>query len=359
MNQSSSSNNNNNNNKSRTSSTAMLLQNASKSLTQSLSTDLPLLMYGSGDVQQQQQQQHNNNNNNNIDDNTTSLLATYTSTFIYDLVTAAIDSHDIYTKGNNTDGGGIVPIPNFNYNNIQSTIGNTTDDDNNNGNNNDEKEERSSSSTIELNTNRKKRQSRDWDDELPIPIIIQSDQLEQQEQQDQQDQQDATSHYYNNHKINHHQWQGAIGLDISSNEIRSKYLSSTNTINEKSFLLPIYHDQEMYHRSKEILSFHNNAMDVLFDSGVKQFINEGMNDLRRSYVDGWMNDNSSRAIGNTNNNYTNTNTNTNDRERQRKENTINDTTTGGSDGEDVMDVLNWPGMDFVLPTHHSRKSFLP
>jgi hypothetical protein len=303
------------------SNTQQLLKKSSRELSKSLSQDLPLLMYGSGDVYPYHTTNINTNtisSSNQNDPNTVSLLAELTCDFIYDLVHAAIDSHDIYTNGKcfgrNSGGGGGGII--YSY---QSTISSGKDtgilNNNHNNHNND-------------NINNIRKRNRDWEEELPIPIIT-SLQKSEQEQQIPLPPPPL--------------WQGSIGLNISSNEIRSKYMSSTQTINEKSFLLPIYHDEIMYNRCKEILSFHQDVTDVLFDPVVRQVVNEGimdeklMNDrVMGSDVNGGM---SNKGMGSRNDV---------DRKRQKQGNVVNNNNLNDKDG---FDVVNWPGFDSLLDVH--------
>jgi hypothetical protein len=194
---------------------------------------------------------------------------------MHDFVNAAIDSHDIYADGKAGDGGGILPP-----------------------------------------MNNRKRVHRDWEEQLTAPII-KSEQRQGHQHHQQLEQHTLLS-----------------GLDFQSNAIRSQYLSSTTTINEKSFLLPIYHDNEMYNRSKEILSFHNDTLNVLFDSGVRQFLND-MTEEKDDEDD----DDEAHKKDSSNQ----------QSKRQRKESISG---TGGSSGVDGMDVaLNWPGHNNILPTY--------
>ena len=106
-----------------------LLDQASRELSESLIDDLPLLMYGSGDVypyRQRTKRSSNSSNSNNSEQQnknynnetileyqtnlkTASLLSHLTTTYIQNLVHAAIDSHDLFTDGKSGNGGGIIP----------------------------------------------------------------------------------------------------------------------------------------------------------------------------------------------------------------------------------------------------------
>ena len=69
-----------------------------QALIDALIPDLPLLMYGSGDVHPTQ-----------VDPATTELIATLTAEYVEKLVKAAIDAHDCLTDG----AGGLLPPPSF------------------------------------------------------------------------------------------------------------------------------------------------------------------------------------------------------------------------------------------------------
>mmetsp|Transcript_14581 Transcript_14581/g.21523 ORF Transcript_14581/g.21523 Transcript_14581/m.21523 type:complete len:192 (+) Transcript_14581:342-917(+) len=60
-----------------------------------IASDLPLLMFGSGDVAPEK-----------VDQDSVALLSELTANYISDLVSAAVDSHDIFT-----DGMGVAPPP--------------------------------------------------------------------------------------------------------------------------------------------------------------------------------------------------------------------------------------------------------
>lgn len=307
-------------NKKHPSNTQQLLKKASKELSKSLSKELPFLMYGSGDVYPYRYTSTTSTSSStdsakhDNDPNTVSLLAELTCDFIHDLVHAAIDSHDIYTNGkcfgrnDGGGGGGIIPNPNF----ISPSS--------------------STSTALCTNTDNIRKRNRDWEEELPIPIITSLQKSEQQQQQLLPPPPPPPP-----------LWQGSTGLNISSNEIRSKYMSSTQTINEKSFLLPIYHDETMYNRCKEILSFHQDLTDVLFDPVYRQVGNEDI-------MDGLMNGNGigSDANGSTGNGAIRNNgargMNDVDRKRQKQEsvnsNSMND--------KDRLDIVNWPGFDSLV-----------
>ncbi len=297
--------------------TQYLLKKASRELSKSLSKDLPFLMYGSGDVYPYPYTTSSTSTSTSIDSakhdndpNTVSLLAELTCDFIHDLVHAAIDSHDIYTNGkcfgrnDGGGGGGIIPIPNF----ISSSSSSSSTSD-------------ATRNTASCNnTDNIRKRNRDWEEELPIPIITSLQKSEQQ--------------------LPHPPlWQGSIGLNISSNEIRSKYMSSTQTINEKSFLLPIYHDEIMYNRCKETLSFHQGLTDALFDPAIKQVVNEGIMDELISGIG--IDVNGSTGSDAMRNNDARGGMNDVERKRQ-KQGSVNSNSMNDKDG---LDIVNWPGFD--------------
>jgi hypothetical protein len=237
-----------------------LLQKASRELSKSLMEDLPMLMYGSGDVYpfkaSHMHPTHSGTVNSNeleTDINTTSILAELTSSFICDLVNAAIDSHDILTDGRSGGGGGIIPT--FNSATTGSTM-TMKEEEEGNKKKKSNKRQLKSSSTNQFGSSSGR--GRNWEEELPMPIILSEPKRPRREGED---------------------WQGTVGLDLEANQLRSKYMTSTATINEKSFLLPVCHDTEMYNRSKEISSFHNSAMGVLFDSGVQEWLDDIQEDI--------------------------------------------------------------------------------
>jgi len=234
--------------------------------------DLPLLMYGSGDVYPFSSSSSSSSSSSastktnqqeikvKTDTNTTSLLAQLTVSFINDLVNAAVDSHDIFTDGKSGGGGGII-LPHSSLSQSRRalvpdedcSLSTTSDFQNQTGKKNGYKRARGTKRQFHsLESSINAVSSKNWEEELPMPIIH--------------------SEIGKHKRHADENWRGAVGLDLESNQIRAEYMTSTTTINEKSFLFPIYHDSEMFNRSKEILSFHDEALDAIFDQGIRQCI---------------------------------------------------------------------------------------
>jgi len=226
------------------------IQKASKKLSLQLNKDLPILMYGSGDVVPSE-----------TDEQTASLLADITTDFIYDLVCAAVDAHDILTDGN---GGGIIPtpVPKKSKNKrsreedsavvvVYKTVNHSSSSKN---------DKHNASFRIPLHNN--------WDDELPMPKIrkqtnapIKTNTPISEENDERQPSVD--------------EWVGVRGVDFNSNHIRNLYTKSSTTIDPKSFLFPVCHDKEMYNRAMEVQDFCNkNINDILIDPVLLQCVQE-------------------------------------------------------------------------------------
>jgi len=87
--------------------------NPNASLALAILPDLPFLMHGSGDALPQ-----------NVHPSSVALLAQLIERYVSDLVSAAMDAHDVFTDGEVVGGGGCLPMPPFGYERSKTYSGN-------------------------------------------------------------------------------------------------------------------------------------------------------------------------------------------------------------------------------------------
>ena len=167
---------------------------------QALIPDLPLLMHGSGDVIPSE-----------VDSATTSLLAHLTANYVYNLVQAAVDAHDILTDG----AGGVLPPPQYSHDPKSELVSGT-----------------------------KRARDEDWELSLPVPKIRRNG--------DQESEKSESQGSPTVNKISLQEWKGVQGVDIYSDRIRRPYASHPSTIGVQSFIFPICHDAQLYNRLQEV-----------------------------------------------------------------------------------------------------------
>ncbi len=205
--------------------------------TQSIVPNLPLLMYGSGDVHPTQ-----------IDDATTHLVATLTTNYVQKLVEAAVDAHDILTDG----AGGVLPPPKF----TKRKRDDWADDDNDNNRNNRNRprprikhktvKTEGSGSSISGTSKTATAAATAATAATTTTTVTAGEEVK---------------------KISDEEWQGVKGIDLYENLIRKDYNSIPGTIGAQSFIFPICHDAELYNRVKELTAFENDELKV----GIKKY----------------------------------------------------------------------------------------
>jgi hypothetical protein len=178
-----------------------------------LAPDIPLLMHGSGDVMPQ-----------HVDPASAALVARLTTDYITELCYAAIDAHDIWTDG----AGGLLPPPEV-----------------------EPKKLHPMPYSEEKKAKRRKPGEEYWDDPLPDPVIRGESRSTPQQSP----------------------WVGLHGVDLEqTSRIRANHIQMA--IDEQSFLFPIRHDAELYHRVTTLVEARNEIQKILEDSVVTEFIQE-------------------------------------------------------------------------------------
>ena len=179
---------------------------------QGILPDIPLLMFGSGDVRPEE-----------VDPSTAELIAILTAEYVSKLVRSAVDAHDILTNGM----GGILPPKPF----------------------------------------KRRKKVHDWDEPLPIPKIKKPNEHHQGEDMvnRKKEGQDAPES---------HNLQIMQGFDIYSDRIRNTYATTPYMIGAQSFLFPCCHDAKLYNRVQDLKSTQSNIQSTIIDSTIMDFIRE-------------------------------------------------------------------------------------
>lgn len=228
--------------------------NPTQSFIQGIIPDLPLLMYGSGDV-------HPTLTN----PATVELVATLTAQYVEKYVRASVDAHDMLTDG----AGGFLPKEPFRKRQRKEDDWGIPLDDlpmpkirNEIGNSNFNVNSNSNATLKQEGSNEIDNITHDPSASNVNAMVDSSDQLQQQ----QRDDRDAS----------HSSAQGEYvkGLDIYPNRIRAPHSNIPSTIGFQSFVFPICHDAEIYSRVKENKKFKRELDEVLVDSTVMDFIRE-------------------------------------------------------------------------------------
>ena len=183
--------------------------------------DLPLLMYGSGDVHPTQ-----------VDPATTELIATLTAEYIDKLVKAAVDAHDLLTDG----AGGSLPPPSF-----------------------------------------EKKLEDDWSAPLPMPTIKKTKtKTKTTDVKTKTNGQSQSQSQSNSGKPRELEQEKELikGIDFYKDRIRSTHNSVPSAINAQSFIFPICHDAEIYNKVKDNESFKAEIDRELIDSSIIDFIRD-------------------------------------------------------------------------------------
>jgi hypothetical protein len=178
-----------------------------------LTPDIPLLMHGSGDVIPQ-----------NVDPASAALVARLTTDYITELCHAAIDAHDIWTDG----AGGLLPPPPV-----------------------EPKKLHPMPYSEEQKAKRRKPGVEYWDDPLPDPVIRGEPRPTPPKPS----------------------WVGLHGVDLEqTSRIRANHVQMA--MDAQSFLFPIRHDAELYHRVTTLEEARNEIQKILEDSALTEFIQE-------------------------------------------------------------------------------------
>jgi hypothetical protein len=321
----------------------------SSSLAHALIPDLPLLMYGSGDVSP-----------DNVDPISVATLATFIEQYVDKLICAALDAHDIYTDGQVVGGGACLGPPPFpssssamigggdNYldedvYNIEETVHDDLDE-----------------ITITLTNKRKERNTIDyWD--MPLPpnnkkgmndngnfrtnndgALMNDDNIGDDDDNVVDDDDDIAAATTSTTP-------GVVPIDLHSNErTRNYYVTSTTVLDVRSFIFPICHDAELYQRVKDIQSTRRSIQRDVYDRTMLDVIlDEGRKEGRRGMVDMY-----DGVLGRDKNNTTATN-----KKKEVKfnssyeEKSVDDDNGANIVGAGLVDAgvtPSWPGMDLLL-----------
>jgi|AntRauTorckE5430_2_1112549.scaffolds.fasta_scaffold02191_1 hypothetical protein len=192
--------------------------NPTQNFINALIPDLPLLMYGSGDVHPTQ-----------TNPATVELIATLTAQYVEKLVYAAVDAQDILTDG----AGGNLPKQVF----------------------------------------QKRKREDDWSQDLPMPKIRSELNLEREGgKRASADPDNLAAAPLEDCDSENGEY--VKGLDIYPNRIREPHSDIPSTIGAQSFVFPICHDAEMYSKVQENKTFKAQLDETLVDSTVMDFIKE-------------------------------------------------------------------------------------
>jgi hypothetical protein len=324
---------------------------SSSSLAHALIPDLPLLMYGSGDVSP-----------DNVDPISVATLATYIEQYVGKLICAALDAHDIYTDGQVVGGYACLGPPPF-PSSISAMIGkgggvgdNYLDEDVYNVDETLRDDDNEDDENTTLTNKRKERTAIDyWDVPLPPNKKGMND--------------NGTFHTNNDGALNDYNnisddnvavdddiaelatttTHGIVPIDLHSNErTRNYYVTSTTALDVRSFIFPICHDAELYQRVKDIQSTRRSIQrDVCDRSMIDVILDEGRKEGRRGMVDMY-----DGVLGRDKNNTTAAN-----KKKEVKfnssyeEKSVDDDNGANIVGAGLVDAgvtPSWPGMDLLL-----------
>lgn len=309
---------------------------------EALAPDLPLLMFGSGDVQPDE-----------VNADTVALVAELTVQYMNRLVDAAVGAHDILTDG----AGGLLPPAALPLNRVPQRPSSFSEDGvfttipvsipnpmvatTSKGTSASRRGTTATMAmtTVELKKKRirKKANKEYWDDPLPEPKI---------RKQQQETQSDGTIGGNSNVKTNAttaaapraapmvhvDEWVGVSGVDFyETTRARNAYVVAPTAITTKCFIFPICHDAGLYGRVMEIQSARRNITPYLADPVWAELVRtEGSR--RRIHV------------------------------RSSNKSSANDGDGGDNGGEreedddednEVEDIIHatWPGLESLLPIH--------
>jgi len=212
--------------------------------TDAIILDLPLLMHGSGDVIPSQ-----------VDSGTSSLLAELVSRYVYDLVQAAVDAHDVLTDG----AGGLLPPPPPNF-------CDATNDD-------------SSTRKRRRKIDERKRED-NWEGPLPIPKITKTNAGSKLQL--------ASNAVISPSYDSSLSWQGVKGINLFPNRVRKYYVATPTTIGPQCFIYPISHDAQLYNRVKTLLAEQKDFSDVMLNQTVVKCAQEDSDSILGNAVFGWV-----------------------------------------------------------------------
>ena len=276
------------------------------SLAHSLIPDLPLLMYGSGDVPPA-----------NVDPISVATLATFIERYIAKLISAALDAHDIYTDGHVVGGNACLGPPHFPSSAIMRGRGgggggvgnNYLDEEDVNDVDEDAHDDEIITLTNKHIVNqrhelkRKERNTIDyWD--MPLPPnkkvmnvngtsrtnnegAFNDDNISDDDDDDDDDNVAVDGDDIAAAAAATTTTHGIVPIDLHSNErTRNYYVTSTTVLDVRSFIFPICHDAELYQRVKDIQStIRSIQRDVCDRTMLDVILDEGMKEGRRGMVD--------------------------------------------------------------------------
>jgi hypothetical protein len=331
------------------------LNRTSSSLAHALIPDLPLLMYGSGDVSPA-----------NVDPISVATLATYIEQYVGKLICAALDAHDIYTDGQVVGGYACLGPPPF-PSSSSAMIGgggvgggdNYLDEDVYNVDETVRDDDNEDDENTTLTNKRKERTAIDyWD--MPLPPNkkgINDNGTFRTNNDGALDDYDNIGDYYDNVAVGDDDiaaattstTPGVVPIDLHSNErTRNYYVTSTSALDVRSFIFPICHDAELYQRVKDIQSTRRSIQRDVYDRTMLDVIlDEGRKEGRRGMVDMY-----DGVLGRDKNNTTAAN-----KKKEVKfnssyeEKSVDDDNGANIVGAGLVDAgvtPSWPGMDSLL-----------
>ena len=273
-----------------------------KTLAHALIPDLPLLMHGSGDVLPE-----------HVNPNSVAVLAQLTERYIASLVSAAMDSHDIFTDGEVVGGGACLGIPPFASSSSSSSAAITaaaaadsgSEDDTNNYNAKEESEDatrkRRRSEKDKISKKFKQRKIDYWDQPLPAAATTAGggggeedssnndldSSINNSESSDEDSSDDLSSLRSGERRKSG--FIGTIPIDLYANQrTREYYVSAPTAMDARSFIFPICHDAELYQRIKEMQANRRAISRDMMDHVLLQAVQEeGVNIGRMDVSDMW------------------------------------------------------------------------
>eukprot|EP00978_Attheya_sp_CCMP212_P033937 scaffold139743_cov55-Attheya_sp.AAC.1 len=277
-----------------------------------LESDLPLCMYGSGDVAPA----NAGTTDDGVNAASVQLLAELTATYIANLVDAAVSAHDIQTDGR----GGILPPPpppHHRRPHPPAPYDDSRPFDSNKNN------------TSVVRTKKRPRPQDDcWDEPLPEPKL-------KSEIKEEAAVAAAAVAGTEGSSVGVDEWVGVAGVDLyERSRSRKAYASLPSTIGTQCFIFPICHDAALYGRVMEVQAARRHIAPVLLDPvwmdvirGSSSMLEGTKDDLGRQGLDASAAAAIAGIMG-----------------------------PEGGMGGIPGDLPVWPGLEHILPTHRSSSN---
>lgn len=259
-----------------------------------LAPDLPLLMFGSGDVEPANQ-----------DPDTVALVAQLTVQYVSQLVDAAVDAHDLLTDG----AGGVLPPPPVPHKRVPPRPPPPTATN-----------KPISTATFKPEPQKRKRSDEDyWDDPLPEPKIRTHKPSQSVQANLSALAAEGPSSLSSPH-VPVDEWVGVSGVDFwETSRSRVPHVATPSAIGTQCFIFPVCHDAGLYGRVMEVQAARRSIEPVLLDNVWMDLVRKEGGRLGKSAVVGApMND---------------------DEDADQDEN------------QDADHRAMWPGLESLLPIH--------